>query len=96
MVAIFVFFGTRVQYPRKWNARLGSSLSSRRSQATMRAEVTTIVVAHPDRYGLIPGPWGCDRFVFDLRDLHDGEKAERRTRRMAEYRDADRFRRTAP
>jgi hypothetical protein len=59
----------------------------------MRAELTTVVVAHLDRHGPIPGAWGYDRFVFDLRDLQDGEKAERRT---AEYHDADRFHRTAP
>jgi hypothetical protein len=61
--------------------------------------MTTIVLAHPsDRcprfqvFGVYDGD--DDRFVLDVREFDDGEKAERWARRMVEYHEADHFERS--
>jgi hypothetical protein len=61
--------------------------------------MTTIVLAHPNEhcrqfqvFGVYDGE--DDRFVFDVREFEEQEKAERWARRMVEYHEADHFQRS--
>ena len=61
--------------------------------------MTTIVLAHPNQhcprfqvFGVYDGE--DDRFVFDVREFQEPEKAERWASRMVEHHEADHFRRS--
>jgi hypothetical protein len=61
--------------------------------------MTTIVLAHPNEHCPRSRVFrGCDgdddRFVFDVREFEEREKAERWARRMVEYHEADHFQRS--
>jgi hypothetical protein len=61
--------------------------------------MTTIVLEHPNQhcpryqvFGVYDGD--DDRFVFDVREFDDGQKAERWAKRMMEFHQADHFERS--